>query len=121
MDAWSWCCATSRHKLGGSPSHGMVLCALNEVHTRVKLVSVPVDARVGERVVVPGSDFEGEEGKPFAENNVGKKKVFEKIAPFLKTSEYGVLDFGKRPLPPAPEFTRVPSTMIQFRRNNRYF
>jgi len=91
-------CNLKARKLAGFPSHGMVLCASNEDHTEVKLVSVPVDAKIGERVTVPGFTFEGEEGAPFAENKVGKKKVFEKIAPFLKTSEYGVPEFGGRPL-----------------------
>lgn len=91
-------CNLKARKLAGFPSHGMVLCASNEDHTEVKLVSVPVDAKIGERVTVPGFNYEGEEGAPFAENKVGKKKVFEKIAPFLKTSEYGVPEFGGRPL-----------------------
>jgi len=91
-------CNLKARKLAGFPSHGMVLCASNEDHSVVKLVSVPVEAKIGERVTVPGFDFEGEEGAPFAENKVGKKKVFEKIAPFLQTSEYGVPTFGGRPL-----------------------
>mmetsp|Transcript_27289 Transcript_27289/g.55928 ORF Transcript_27289/g.55928 Transcript_27289/m.55928 type:complete len:901 (-) Transcript_27289:104-2806(-) len=91
-------CNLKERKLAGFPSHGMVLCASNQDHTEVKLVSVPVEAKVGERVTVPGFDFEGEEGQPYAENKVGKKKVFEKLAPFLKTSEYGVPEFAGRPL-----------------------
>ena len=91
-------CNLKARKLAGFPSHGMVLCASNEDHTEVKLVSVPVDAKIGERVTVPGFNFEGEEAAPFAENKVGKKKVFEKIAPYLKTSEYGVPEFGGRPI-----------------------
>jgi methionine--tRNA ligase beta chain len=91
-------CNLKERKLAGFPSHGMVLCASNEDHTEVKLVSVPVDAKIGERITVPGFDFEGEDGQPYAENKVGKKKVFEQIAPFLKTSEYGVPEFAGRPL-----------------------
>ena len=91
-------CNLKERKLAGFPSHGMVLCASNDDHTEVKLVSVPVEAKIGERVTVPGFDFEGEEGQPYAENKVGKKKVFEKLAPFLKTSEYGVPEFAGRPL-----------------------
>ncbi|KAL3785520.1 hypothetical protein ACHAWO_001465 [Cyclotella atomus] len=91
-------CNLKERKLAGFPSHGMVLCASNEDHTDVKLVSVPVEAKIGERVTVPGFDFESEEGQPYAENKVGKKKVFEQIAPFLKTSEYGVPEFAGRPL-----------------------
>ncbi|KAL7550178.1 hypothetical protein ACHAWF_013418 [Thalassiosira exigua] len=73
-------------KLGGFPSHGMVLYASNEEHIEVRLVSIPVDAKVSECVTVPGFDFEGDEGKLYAKNKVGKKKVFEKIAPHLKTT-----------------------------------
>ena len=91
-------CNLKERKLAGFPSHGMVLCASNEDHSVVKLVSVPVEAKIGERVTVPGFSFEGEEGEPYGENKVGKKKVFEKIAPFLQTSEYGVPTFGGRPL-----------------------
>ena len=38
-------CNLKERKLAGFPSHGMVLCASNEDHTVVKLVSVPVEAR----------------------------------------------------------------------------
>jgi len=88
-------CNLKARKLVGFPSHGMVLCASNEDHTEVKLISPPVEAKVGERVIVPDFDFEGEE--IFAENKVGKKKVVEKLAPFLVTSKYGVPEFLGRP------------------------
>jgi methionine--tRNA ligase beta chain len=91
-------CNLKERKLAGFPSHGMVLCAPNEDHSVVKLVSVPVEAKIGERVTVPGFSYEGEEGEPYAENKVGKKKVFEQIAPFLQTNEYGIPTFGGRPL-----------------------
>jgi glutamyl-tRNA synthetase len=91
-------CNLKERKLVGFPSHGMVLCASNADHTQVKLVSAPVEAKVGERVTVPDMDFEGEESAPFAENKIGKKKVFEKLAPFLVTSKYGVPEFLGRPL-----------------------
>jgi len=90
-------CNLKARKMLGFPSHGMVLCASNEDHTDVKFVNPPVDAKVGERVTIPGFNFEGEEGQPFAENKIGKKKVFEKLAPFLVTSEYGVPEFLGRP------------------------
>jgi glutamyl-tRNA synthetase len=91
-------CNLKERKLAGFPSHGMVLCASNEDHTVVKLVSVPVDAKIGERITVPGmASVEGEGGEPYAENKIGKQKVFEKIAPYLKTSEYGVPEFCGRP------------------------
>ena len=91
-------CNLKERKLVGFPSHGMVLCASNNDHTEVKIVNPPVDAKVGERVTVPGWNFEGEEGAPYPENKIGKKKIFEAIAPFLKTSEHGVPEFLGAPL-----------------------
>lgn len=91
-------CNLKERKLAGFPSHGMVLCASNVDHTVVKLVSVPVEARVGERVTVAGIEYGLEGAAPYAENKVGKQKVFEKIAPFLRTGTYGVPEFCGRPL-----------------------
>ena len=76
----------------------MVLCASNADHTIVRLVNPPVDAKVGERVTVPDFDFDGENGAPYAENKIAKKKVFEEIAPNLTTNKYGVPEFLGRPL-----------------------
>lgn len=90
-------CNLKKRNLVGFPSHGMVLCASNEDHTDVRLVNPPVDATVGERVTIPDFDFESEEGAPYAENKVGKKKIVEKLAPYLLTSEYGVPEFLGRP------------------------
>jgi glutamyl-tRNA synthetase len=91
-------CNLKARKMLGFPSHGMVLCASNSDHTEVKLVSVPVEAKVGERVTVPDFDFEGEAGQPMKENPMGKKKIFDKLAPFLVTNKYGVPEFLGRPL-----------------------
>lgn len=90
-------CNLKERKLVGFPSHGMVLCASNADHTDVKFVSPPVDAKVGERVTVPDFDFEGEDGEPYPENKIGKKKVFESLAPFLVTNKYGIPEFLGRP------------------------
>lgn len=89
-------CNLKQRKLVGFPSHGMVLCASNSDHTEVRLVAPPADAVIGERVTIPDFDFE-EDGTPFAENKIGKKKVFEKLAPFLVTNKYGVPEFLGRP------------------------
>lgn len=70
--------------LVGFPSHGMVLCASNADHTKVEFVSAPAGAKIGERVM-----FEGIEGEPASEAQVGKKKMFEKLAPDLKTDDNG--------------------------------
>jgi tRNA-binding EMAP/Myf-like protein len=91
-------CNLKERKLAGFPSHGMVLCASSEDRTAVRLVGVPVEARIGERVTVPGVDYGSEGAAPFAENKIGKQKVFEKIAPFLRTGKYGVPEFCGRPL-----------------------
>jgi glutamyl-tRNA synthetase len=90
-------CNLKERKLVGFPSHGMVLCASNADHTDVRLVNPPIDAKIGERVTIPGFNFEGEDGEPYAENKIGKKKVFENIAPHLVTSKYGVPEFLGRP------------------------
>jgi len=91
-------CNLKERKMVGFPSHGMVLCSSNAEHTDVRLVNPPPDATIGERVTVPDFNFDGEDGEPFAENKIGKKKVFEKLAPFLVTDKYGVPEFLGRPL-----------------------
>merc|ERR1711935_608187 len=58
-------CNLKARKMVGIPSHGMVLCASNEDHTDVRLVSPPVDAKIGERVTIPDFDFEGDDAAPF--------------------------------------------------------
>jgi glutamyl-tRNA synthetase len=90
-------CNLKARKMLGFPSHGMVLCASNADHTEVKLVNPPIDAKIGERVTVPDFDFEGEAGQPMKENPMGKKKIFDKLAPHLVTSKYGVPEFLGRP------------------------
>jgi len=91
-------CNLKARKMVGIPSHGMVLCASDEDHSDVRLVSPPVDATIGERVTVPDFEFEGDDAEPYKENKIGKKKVFEKIAPYLLTSKYGIPEFLGRPL-----------------------
>jgi len=90
-------CNLKARKMVGFPSHGMVLCASNEDHTEVKIVNPPVDAKIGERITVPDFDFDADDAQPVAENKMGKKKIFDKLAPFLVTSKYGVPEFLGRP------------------------
>jgi methionine--tRNA ligase beta chain len=79
-------CNLKSRKLVGFPSHGMVLCASNADHTAVECMMPPEDAAIGERIL-----FEGyTEGEPEPENKIAKKKVFEKLAPDLKTDANGV-------------------------------
>mmetsp|Transcript_21230 Transcript_21230/g.59078 ORF Transcript_21230/g.59078 Transcript_21230/m.59078 type:complete len:228 (+) Transcript_21230:186-869(+) len=90
-------CNLKARKMLGFPSHGMVLCASNADHSEVRLVNPPVDAKIGERVTIPDFVFEGEEAEPFGENKLGKKKVLDKLAPYLVTNKYGVPEFLGRP------------------------
>ena len=45
----------------------------------------PEDAEIGQRIM-----FEGYEGEPEPDNKIAKKKIFEKLAPDLKTDANGV-------------------------------
>jgi aminoacyl tRNA synthase complex-interacting multifunctional protein 1 len=77
-------CNLKSRKLVGFPSHGMVLCASNADHTAVECMEPPEDAPIGTRIM-----FAGYEGEPEPENKIAKKKVFEKVAPDLKTDASG--------------------------------
>lgn len=79
-------CNLKARSLVGFPSHGMVMCASNADHTKVEFAVPPEGAKIGERVM-----FEGVSGEPEAENKVAKKKIFETLAPDLKTDENGVV------------------------------
>ena len=82
-------CNLKSRKLVGFPSHGMVLCASNSDHTAVECMEPPEDAAIGERILFEGYDTEGE-CQPEPENKIAKKKIFEQIAPDLKTDANGV-------------------------------
>jgi len=81
-------CNLKARNLVGFPSHGMVMCASNDDHTKVEFAVPPEGAQIGERVM-----FEGHDGEPEAENKVAKKKMFEKLAPDLKTDAAGVIEW----------------------------
>ncbi|GMH99410.1 hypothetical protein TrVE_jg3838 [Triparma verrucosa] len=92
-------CNLKARKLAGFPSHGMVLCAGNEEHTAVKFCDAPVDAKIGERIWWGGDGVLPENmDEPAAENKFAKKKMFEKIAPYLRTNEFGVCEFLGKPI-----------------------
>mmetsp|Transcript_43885 Transcript_43885/g.106409 ORF Transcript_43885/g.106409 Transcript_43885/m.106409 type:complete len:452 (-) Transcript_43885:345-1700(-) len=79
-------CNLKKRNLVGFPSHGMVLCASNSDHTQVQCMEPPSTAKIGDRVI-----FEGyESGEPEPENKIGKKKIFEAVAPDLKTNGDGL-------------------------------
>jgi len=65
--------------------HAPLQCAVNSDRTKVELVAPPEGAKPGDKVV-----FEGhEDGAPEPENKVAKKKIWEKLAPELKTDDKG--------------------------------
>jgi len=78
-------CNLKARNLVGFPSHGMVMCASNSDHTAVETMEPPTDAKIGERIM-----FEGYDGEPEAETKVGKKKIFETVAPDLQTNADGI-------------------------------
>lgn len=78
-------CNLKKRTLVGFPSYGMVMCASNADHTQVQCMEPPANAKIGERV-----EFEGISGNPEPENKVAKKKIFESVAPDLKTNAEGV-------------------------------
>jgi hypothetical protein len=73
-------------KLGGVPSHGMVMCAENADHTKLEIIRPPEDAVVGERVYLKSDPKEGWtfSQEPQAPLNP-KKKLDDKFKANLKT------------------------------------
>lgn len=84
-------------KLAGVPSEGMLLCASTkdspeaEELSQLRLVEAPEGAAVGERVVIEVED--GDHGEAAPPNRVGKKKLYEKVAPDLKTDSESTVCF----------------------------
>jgi len=79
-------CNLKSRSLVGFPSHGMVLCASNSDHTSVQLMAPSSGSKIGERVL-----FDGYRGDPESESKMNKKKIFEGLAPELKTDSSGGL------------------------------
>jgi aminoacyl tRNA synthase complex-interacting multifunctional protein 1 len=79
-------CNLKKRTLVGFPSHGMVLCASNADHTSVELVVPPPGATIGERIVFDGLDATR---APEPDTKVAKKKIFEGMAPDLRTDAEG--------------------------------
>lgn len=87
-------------KMAGTASEGMLLCASKrngeeEELSALDLVEAPEGAAVGERVVVEIADEE--HGDAATPNKVGKKKLYEKVAPDLKTNGEGTVCFKDAP------------------------
>ena len=76
--------------IAGFKSQGMVLCACNQDHSKVKILEPPADAKNGDRVIFKGV----ENGDPASASQMNKKKIVEKLAPLLKTNAKGLAFCG---------------------------
>ncbi|MDB9925286.1 hypothetical protein OAD67_03385 [bacterium] len=71
--------------MAGVASHGMLLCASDSSHEKVELLVCPEGAVPGERIKF--GDFEAEQSDAHTENQMKKKKTWEKVAPGLNTTD----------------------------------
>ena len=96
--------------IAGFKSQGMVLCACNEDHSKVKILEPPANAKNGDRVVFSGV----ENGDPATPAQVNKKKILEKLAPLLKTDAKGMAFCGDAALTigDKPVTSQLPSAAI---------
>lgn len=78
-------------KLAGIMSYGLVLCASNDDHTKVEILSVPEGSSVGERVQITGVAVDP------APSSVAPK-VWSKISKQLKTNDEAVACVNGAPL-----------------------
>lgn len=87
-------CNLKKASLMGFSSSGMVLCA-KSADGKVEFVTPPVDAPVGERIMLEGVS----DSDPYSASQVKKYKVWEKLfAPHLTTDADGVATWQGRPL-----------------------
>ena len=88
-------CNLKPAKLAGFKSSGMVLCAKSEDGSKVEFVDAPDSAAIGERVSLPGFF---DEYPPTSANQMKKKKVWDKVAPLLKTNDQRTVCFDGKPI-----------------------
>mmetsp|Transcript_6948 Transcript_6948/g.14399 ORF Transcript_6948/g.14399 Transcript_6948/m.14399 type:complete len:341 (+) Transcript_6948:174-1196(+) len=102
-------CNLKPANMRGIRSEAMVLCATSEDGSTVELVKPPAGAKVGSRVTYPGHT-----GTPDDILNP-KKKIFEKVAPFLITDDQGVATWKGIPwtLPEGLCTTTLPRALIK--------
>eukprot|EP01022_Parablepharisma_sp_SALTPOND_P014737 TRINITY_DN2029_c0_g1_i1.p1 TRINITY_DN2029_c0_g1~~TRINITY_DN2029_c0_g1_i1.p1 ORF type:complete len:450 (-),score=56.53 TRINITY_DN2029_c0_g1_i1:811-2160(-) len=87
-------CNLKPKKMAGYPSHGMVLCASNDDHTKVELLSPPEGTKPGDVLTV-----EGLERKPAADINLSRdNNPWNKVVPKLSTNEELILTFEGKPV-----------------------
>ena len=71
--------------MAGVASHGMLLCASDDSHEKVELLVCPEGAVPGERIKFGAWD--AEQAEAHTENQMKKKKTWEKVAPDLRTTD----------------------------------
>lgn len=82
--------------MAGVPSHGMLLAASDASHENVELLVCPEGAVVGERIKF--GDWEAEQLDAHTENQMKKKKTWEKVAPDLNTTADCVAAYKDMPM-----------------------
>jgi len=71
--------------LAGFKSQGMVMCACNDDHSVVQLLTIPDAVKVGDRVTFCGFNSE-----PASASQVAKKKILETLGAHFRTDSEGV-------------------------------
>lgn len=80
-------------KLANFVSNGMVLCAKLPEQSITEFVVPPADAKPGDRVIVAG-----DEAEPLSAAQVKRKKIWEALAPKLKTNDSLVATYDGQPI-----------------------
>jgi len=96
--------------MSGFKSEGMVLCASSDDHSIVKFLEPPKDAKPGERVALEAIENQ----TPATPSQVQKKKLLEKLLPFLRTNASGLACCDAVPftLPEGPVKAPLPTAAI---------
>jgi len=95
-------CNMKSQKLQGFASAGMVLAAKGD--DKVELISPPSGATIGERVFIKGLT-----GEAISAPQLKKRKVFEKVAKDLKTTEGGVATWDGKAIETTVGACKAPS------------
>merc|ERR1712070_973697 len=78
-------CNLKPRNMRGIKSNGMLLCASDEAHENVEMLTPPEGAVPGERVKF--GDFDAPQMLPDTPNRIQKKKVWEGQQPGLNTTD----------------------------------
>uniref|UniRef100_A0A7S0ZE83 tRNA-binding domain-containing protein n=1 Tax=Timspurckia oligopyrenoides TaxID=708627 RepID=A0A7S0ZE83_9RHOD len=84
-------CNLKPRAMRGIKSHGMLLCASNEDHTKVDPLTAPPDAAIGSLIT-----FEGHRAAPMDAGNRASK-AFDKVASEFNTDADGIARFNATP------------------------